>query len=352
MSEEPISRTTASAQARGRRVRTSVMALAAVLTCLALGACGGDDDTSGQPTTTASSEQAAYPVTIRSRHGSATIDEPPRRVVTLDNQATDDALALGVLPVGIVKVTYVPGDMQTWTKAALRGRQPQLIDTTDGIPYERVAALRPDLILATNAFELENKGAYNRLSRIAPTVHFTRSSLSDSWQEVMQRIGQALGRQARAEELVAEAEGELADVRERTPELVGKTVNFFNADPSGLYTINDSKDYSIRFLEGLGLRLSPNVAKLKGEGGRVAVSAERYDILESDLLIGTSVVPKALAALRRDKLFNSMKAVREGRYVPLDIGPATAMVFPSVPSVRYAVAEVVPKLERAIKAGG
>jgi iron complex transport system substrate-binding protein len=351
MSDGLISRKTAAVQLRGRRVGTAVMALVATLACVALGACGADGDTGGQAVTT-SSEQAAYPVTIRSRHGSATIDEPPRRVVTLDNQATDDALALGVLPVGIVKVTYVPGDMQTWTKAALGSRPlPQLIDTTDGIPYERVAALRPDLILATNAFELENKATYNRLSRIAPTVHFTRSSLSDSWQEVMQRIGQALGQRERADELVAAAERDLAAVRKRTPELVGKTVNFFNADPSGLYTINASEDYSIRFLEGLGLRLSPKVAKLKGEGGRAVVSAERYDVLDSDLLMGTSVSPKALTALRRDKLFNSMKAVREGRYVALDIGPATAMAFPSVLSVPYATAEVVPKLEQAITAG-
>jgi len=60
-------------------------------------------------------------------------------------------------------------------------------------------------------------------------------------------------------------------VRERAPELVGKTVNLFNAGPSGLYTI--------------------------------------------------------------------------------DIGTATAMAFPSVLSVRYVTAEVVPKLEQAIKAG-
>jgi iron complex transport system substrate-binding protein len=347
-------RTTAPAEHRSRRVSTAVMALVVMLACLALAACGEDDDTSGQATTTTTtaSGQAAYPVTIRSRHGSATIDEPPRRVVTLDNQATDDALALGVVPVGIVKVTFVPGDMQTWTKAALSGKQrPQLLDTTDGIPYERVAALRPDLILATNAFELDNKAVYDRLSRIAPTVHFTRSSLSDSWQEVTERIGRALGQQKRAAELVAEAESDLAEVRERTPQLVGKTVNFFNADPSGLYTINASEDYSIRFLEGLGLRLSPNVAKLKGEGGRAAVSAERYDVLECDLLMGTSVSPKALTALHRDKLFNRIKAVRDGRYVALDIGPATAIAFPSVLSVPYATAEVVPKLEQAIKAG-
>ena len=153
-----------------------------------------------------------------------------------------------------------------------------------------MAALRPDLILATNTYALEEKSVYDRLRRIAPTVHFVDSSLSDSWQDVMRRVGQALGQEARATELVAEAEGDLAAVRERTPEFEGKTVNFFNADPSGLYTINEPKDYAIRLLADLGLRLSPPVAALKGEGGRAVISAERYDVLDSDLLIGTSLL--------------------------------------------------------------
>src|SRR3712207_6748437 len=95
--------------------------LALVLLALALAACGDDDDPT--PASASGSEAAsAFPVTIRSKFGSATFPERPTRVVTLDNQATDDALALGVVPVGIAKVTYVEGDMQAWTKAALRGR--------------------------------------------------------------------------------------------------------------------------------------------------------------------------------------------------------------------------------------
>jgi len=331
------------------RVMRRGSALALFGLCLALAACGDDDDAAGGASTASAPEQPAYPVTIRSKHGSATVPQRPTRVVTLDNQATDDALALGVIPVAIAKVTYVPGGTQAWTKQALGGEEPKLLNVDTSIPYEQVAALRPDLILATNTYALEEKSVYDRLRRIAPTVHFVDSSLSDSWQDVMRRVGQALGLEARASELVAEAEGELAAVRERTPEFEGKTVNFFNADPSGLYTINEPKDYAIRLLADLGLRLSPPVAALKGEGGRAVISAERYDVLDSDVLIGTSLSPKALAKLEGDTLFQRIDAVREKRYVSLDIAPATSMAFPSVLSVRHAAANVVPQLEAAIK---
>ena len=59
----------------------------------------------------------------------------------------------------------------------------------------RLNALRPDLILGTNAFELEDKAVYDRLSRMAPTVHFVEGSLVDSWQEAMHRVGRALGQE-------------------------------------------------------------------------------------------------------------------------------------------------------------
>ena len=215
-----------------------------------------------------------------------------------------------------------------------------------------MAALRPDLILATNTYQLEEKAPYDRLRRIAPTVHFAKGSLSDGWQDVMRRVGRALGQEDRARELVAEAEASLAAVRERTPQFEGKTVNIFNADPSGLYTINEPTDYAIRFLGDLGLRLAPRVAALKGEGGRAVISAERYHVLDCDLLIGTSTSPKALVKLERNKLFRRVGAVREDRYVSVTIGDGTSMAFPSLLGVRFALDEVVPRLEQAINGNG
>jgi len=63
--------------------------------------------------------------------------------VTLDNQATDDALTLGVTPVGIAKISFVEGGVQEWTKAELRGKTPPLLDVDTALPYERSPRCAP-----------------------------------------------------------------------------------------------------------------------------------------------------------------------------------------------------------------
>lgn len=331
----------------GGRTRLGVLTLLGALLFAGCADGGQADDEA------ASMEAAAgaFPVTIESRWGSQTIDSEPARVVTLDNQATDAALALGVVPVGIPLVTFVPGGMQAWTQEALRGKeQPEQMDMDQGIPFEKVAALEPDVILGTNAWQLDEQPAYETISRIAPTVHFTDFSLGDSWQVTTRRIGRALGRAAEAEALVSDLEAELAEVRRRTPELEGRTVNMFNADPGGLYAISSPDDYSMQFLALLGLRLSPEVDQLRDEfPSRAPISEERYDVLESDLLVGTSVSQEALEALDASAVFGAMDVVRDGRYLPLDIGAATSMAYPSVLSIRWALDNVIPSMEAAIR---
>jgi iron complex transport system substrate-binding protein len=321
-----------------------------LLAVLAIGACGEGDGDGGAAAAAGVAEEGAFPVTIRSKFGSARLEQAPRRIVALDSQAADDALALGVTPIAMQKITYVRGGVHTWTKAALRGKQvPELLDTDTAIPYESIAALRPDLILAPHTFLVDEK-AYERLSRIAPTVHFTEGALQDSWQRTMKRLGHALGQPERARGLVSEVERGVAKAREGTPAFEGATVNIFNAVGKEVYAINDPRDYALRFMADLGMRLAPGVAQLRGEAGRALISAERYDLLDADLLLGTSgESPEVLDELERDTLFRRLGAVQDGRYVSLPIGPATAMAFPSILSVRYATREVVPMLERAIE---
>src|SRR5688572_26918475 len=104
-------------------------ALCALL--LTLTACGSDDDgaatATSSPTTAAAA--SAFPVTIEQRLGPVTIEEEPARVVALDYPSADAAIALGVVPVGMYEVSYVDGGVQAWTKAALGGEQPELLNT-------------------------------------------------------------------------------------------------------------------------------------------------------------------------------------------------------------------------------
>jgi iron complex transport system substrate-binding protein len=330
----------------------SFLALALAACCLPLAACGSDDDsgststaaatgTSAATTTTAA---AAFPRTVTDKLGTTEIKAAPERIVTLDFPSTDAVLALGETPVGEYKVSYVDGGIQEWTKAK-QPTAPPLLDTDQGFPFEKIAALKPDLIVGTNTYPLVADAA-DQLKGIAPTVAHVGEPGVDTWQEGLETIGNALGKPDEAKQLEADAEATVAQVRKDHPEFDGKTVGFFNYVPGdGIYVVNDDNDFSIKFLKELGFAgVAPNIKKLKGQTGRAKVSEERYDALDADILIGTSPDPKALKELESSKLFQAIPAVKDGHFLSLDIGPATAMAFPSVLSVPWAAEQLAPQL--------
>jgi iron complex transport system substrate-binding protein len=333
------------------RIRHLALALLLLL-AVVLGACGGGDD-DGSATASAAApapDAAAFPVTITQKTGTVTIRSAPTRVVALDFPSADAAIALGVTPVGMYDVTYVEGGIQSWTKARLGSAHPQLLDTDKGFPFEKIAALHPDVILATNTYPLV-ADSYDKLSAIAPVVTHVDAPGVDTWQQGMLQVGKALGRQAEAEQLIASAEAKVAAAKAQHPEFAGKTLAFFNyVAGDGLYAVSSDDDFSIKFLTELGFAgVAPAIARLKGADGRAQVSPERYELLDAGMVMGTSPDPAALATLRRDPLFAHVPAVAQGHYVGLGIGPATAMAFPSVLSVPYAVDTLVPKLAAALR---
>jgi iron complex transport system substrate-binding protein len=315
---------------------------------LLLASCGDDPE----PAATASQAAPGFPVTVEHKLGSATIEAEPKRVVALDYPSADAVIALGVTPVAMYEVGYVEGGRQEWTKAALGTARPELINTESGIPLEKIAALRPDLIVATNTYPLI-ADVYDKLSAIAPVVGHVRGPGVDTWQEDTLVIAKALGREEQGKEIVAAAEDKVAAARRDHAEFGGKTVSFFNyVAGDGLYVINDESDASIRFMTELGFSgISEQVAGLPGADARAQVSPERYDLLDAGVVLGTSPDPKALAELERSRLFSFVPAVKRGAFVGLDIGPATAMAFPSVLSVPFAVDELVPELASAVDGG-
>src|SRR5687768_8798680 len=141
-------------------------ALALLLGALALAACGGDDPAEPSAAGAAAPAAGAFPVTIENQLGDAEVPARPERVVALDFSSADAAIALGVRPVAMARVDYAPNGVQPWTREALGGDIPELLSLTDGVPVEKVAGLRPDLIVATNAYGLDRW--YELLARIAP----------------------------------------------------------------------------------------------------------------------------------------------------------------------------------------
>jgi iron complex transport system substrate-binding protein len=111
---------------------------------------------------------AGGPLTIQHRFGQTTIPAPPKRVVSAGFTEQDDLIAVGVVPIA---VTLWWGDEphEVWAQPKLGSAQPEVLSIYDGgIQFDRIAALRPDLIVAINAGV--DQDSYNRLPAIAPTI--------------------------------------------------------------------------------------------------------------------------------------------------------------------------------------
>ena len=138
-----------------RRLLAASIALAVAPVLAACGEDSGEPNGStGSDASASETEEGAFPVTIEHKFGSTEITEAPERVVVVGLTDQDALLALGVVPVG---VTYWYGDkalggINPWAEEALGDAEPpELLDNTNGIDIEAVAALAPDLIIGQYA---------------------------------------------------------------------------------------------------------------------------------------------------------------------------------------------------------
>ena len=331
-----------------RRLTVAVAALLGVT--LLLGGCGSDD---GTPASDAKQdgETSAFPVTLAQKLGDVTIEAEPQRVVALDFPSADNAIALGVIPIGMAEVTYVEGGVMAWTKTALGDHKPEIFNVDNGFPFETIAKLNPDLILATNTYPLI-ADHWDKLNAIAPVVGHVEEPFVDPWQQAVSQVGKALGRSAEAQQLIADVESSIAEARTEHPEFAGKTVSLFRyLGTDGLYVISTNEDHSIKLLRQLGFHgVTDTVVNMPGASERrVLVSPERYADLEADLVVGTGRVGiEGLAELAKHPTFAQLPATTRGAYIPIPVGRSTSMVQPSALSLPFALDELVPEFAKAL----
>lgn len=293
-------------------------------------------------------------VSIEHKFGATEIFGVPERVVTVGLSEQDPVLALGVRPVG-VRDWYGDYRFATWPWAEdeLGDARPQVL-SVDGIDFERVAALRPDLIVGTYSGITANE--YHTLSRIAPTLAQSGEypDYAMPWQEQTRMIGRSLGRSDRAEELIAGVETRFAEARAAHPEFADATALLAQEGEPGLYDVLSSTSARGSLLTSLGFTVPGEIAGLIGAGGQefVAVSAEQAQLLDADVLVwqaGTESGPAFVAELRGDPLYQRLRAVREGRDVFVtDNVVAGALTWSTVLSIPVVIDALVPVLAAAV----
>jgi iron complex transport system substrate-binding protein len=317
--------------------------------------CGGDDDDDAAATATdaptvsaaAAVSTAFEPVTIEHAFGTTTLDAPPQRIATIGLQWTDVVLAVGVEPIiHVAEPLAGEGGIYPWQAGMLDGSTGiSLVNATD-VPYEEVAALRPDLILVT--YLAEDQAIYDRLSSIAPTIGLLGDRQVDRWQDMIAVAGEILGVPERAARVTADVEALVRDTAAEFPGLAGKTFALANYVPGdSIYVVADEEDGSSVFFQDLGMQLDPEVlAAADGVSGRANFSFEQAGLLDGDLLVffSNGEDPSSLVG------YDQLDVVANGASAELGYAEVVGFNTPSPLSIPYSLEVVRPQLAAA--AGG
>ncbi|MEU6816716.1 iron-siderophore ABC transporter substrate-binding protein [Streptomyces sp. NPDC046860] len=326
---------------------TSVLLLAVTAVACGSSDSGPDASDSGAK----GSAGAAYPVTIAHKYGSTTVASEPKRIVTVGLTDQDAVLALGKVPVGTTEwLGGYKGAVGPWAEDRL-GSSPAptvLKDTGTGPQVEKIAALRPDLILAV--YSGLTKSQYASLSKFAPVVAQPKefNDFGVPWQRQTEVIGKALGKEAEAKKLVAGVQGRFAAARAANPGFAGSTAVV--ATPYEGTFVFGSQDPRSRLLSDLGFALPKDLDKVIGDKFGANISKERLDLLDQGVAVW--IVPdlgSAVTKLHRDPVYRDLDVVKQGREVFVketgDYGNAVSLS--TVLSIPYVLDRLVPQLAAA-----
>ncbi|WP_432573442.1 ABC transporter substrate-binding protein [Kineococcus sp. SYSU DK005] len=338
-----------------RATRRSLL-LSAPLAALAATAACGSGGSAGAPGATATASGAggaqdgAFPVRVEHALGTTTVEAAPQRIVTWGWGSQDVLWALGLQPVGVPEVTYGgEGGAYPWWE----GHHDPAATTSLGagesgeVPFEGVAELAPDLVLAVNSGITAQD--WSTLTAIAPTVAYPDQPWQTTWQDQARLVGRAVGKQEEAEQLVADAEADVAARAAANPQLAGKSFAYVYATAANLsvYLPGDSR---VDTLHGLGLVDAPGVTALAGTSDQfyVEVAKERVRDLDCDLLVGYGEL--TLEQLRADPVYATMPAVAKGAVVWLTDEDLIAATSTTVLNLPWQLDRTVPMLAAAADA--
>ncbi|MGQ4717052.1 iron-siderophore ABC transporter substrate-binding protein [Streptomyces anulatus] len=336
--------------------RLAAAVSAATLGVGLLAGCG-TDAADGKKNDDAPAAGGAFPVTVEHAFGSTEVSKAPKRVVTVGYTDDQAVLAFGVKPVGMVDQYPNPAgqtpDINTqwpWVKDQWGDTRPEVVmkNGDAGPNFEKIASLRPDLIIAV--YSEVDKAAYEKLSKIAPTVGRTKGEkelFSAPWQDNAVHIAKALGKEKEGAELVKGIQTKLDAAKKAHPEFGGQKAVALSwyKDSISAFTSTDVRG---RLVTGTGFDYQTEIDKIADGGFSAELSPERIDLIDVDRIF--VINDKAdTDALKKFELFNNLPAVKNGKvsYLLDSEGPAVgaAMSQGTLLSLPYAIDELVASVK-------
>lgn len=341
-----------------RRQGFALMGVAAVGLGLASCSTGTVTDTGASA---ASDVDGTFPVTIKHALGETVIAKAPSRVVTISWTNDDMVMALGVVPVGVPKVAW-GGDAQgltPWKQDALKqlgaplgsAAAPVIYSETDGWNFTEIAKTSPEVIVA--AYSQLSQEEYEKLSKIAPVVLYPEGQAYQMpWRDSLRLVGKALGRNAKAEQLIKDTDAIMTAEKAKFPDLAGKTFIWSGVDTAttGQMFLCTTGDPRSRFLMELGLKPAPVLLDWQKDvkDYYFSFSTEKANELVSDIMFIDFSSDFTKESLTKDPLLSQIPAVKRDALVGFDDNTLSLAIVASSPlSLKWAVDRVVSMADKA-----
>jgi iron complex transport system substrate-binding protein len=216
-----------------------------------------------------------------------------------------------------------------------------------GLQFDRIAALRPDLIVAINAGV--DQDSYNQLSAIAPTIPQSGDApFFEPWKTQATMIGQAAFQADRMQSLIAQADDRINGVAKANPQFRGRSALLLQG------TLVEDKvgatlpGWRTDFLTQMGFRIPDGINAFAIDDHRAFIPRDQIvPVLNTaDVLIWTTQSEADEAGLRADPTLQQLTATAQNRNVFTGKELAGAIAFSS-PLSLPAVADQLPPLVNA-----
>lgn len=230
-----------------------------------------------------------------------------RIVITGAVEAMEDALVLGVKPVGAMTVGGKFPDMFkdiTGEATAIGEKtQPNL---------ETILKLKPDVILGSSKFPPATVEQLEKLGPVFPVSH-----ISTNWEANLRLLAELTGKQEQAEQVLQKYKEDVKAAKAKLGDkLKDKKVVAIRVRTGNIMMYPQDVFFNPSLYEDLGLSVPAEVAAAKAQE---TVSLEKFSEMNPDFIFlqfsedENTAQPKALEDLQNNPIWKSINAVKNGR---------------------------------------
>ncbi|AKU30807.1 iron-hydroxamate ABC transporter substrate-binding protein [Bacillus altitudinis] len=269
-------------------------------------ACGAAENKPASNTTKSKSAEAAE-TNIKYLDQTYKLKTPVKRVVIAGSlESMEDAKLLGIQPIGASTVggnfPELFKDITAKTEGIGEKTEPNL---------EKILKLKPDVILGSTKFPPATIKKIDKVQTTIPVSH-----VSSDWKSNLLLLGELTGKSEEAKSIISDYQKDLKQAKETLKDKSNnKTAVILRIRQGDLYVYPEDVYFNSTLYGDLGFTAPSDIKKAKAQA---MISLERLGELNPDYIFvqfsqeENSSNPNALKDLEGNKIWNSLKAVKNG----------------------------------------